>query len=210
MTISYIRSNYKDIPIALQQERIFNYIKSYSLSLDKERIDSYQTDPIESINFLKNSVNSGDMLLIDDLWVFGDRIGKIVKALNCLTKRGVATHLCSSQIIIDKNLPILILLEILDIHREKIVDKNIASMGRPKGSISKSKFDIYKERIILMLKERKSVSEIANLLEVSRSSLKDYINSRNLKNIAFVDIEDKDIKLQNSSFILPTKNCIII
>ena len=39
------------------------------------------------------------------------------------------------------------------------------------------------EQIIDLLKKRRSVSEIARVLDVSRSSLKDYIESRELKEV---------------------------
>ena len=49
-----------------------------------------------------------------------------------------------------------------------------------------------------MLKEDFSISEIARRLDVSRSSLRDYINSRDLKalalNKAFKDENEFDIK----------------
>ncbi len=54
-------------------------------------------------------------------------------------------------------------------------------MGRPKGRRSASKFDIFLSQILSMLKDGKSVSAIARELKVSRSSLKDYIDSRGLK-----------------------------
>ena len=207
MTISYIKSNYKEIPAKIQQENILNYVKNYSLSIDTQKsISNLGND--DGIEFLRTNVKNGDTLLIDDLWVFGERIGQMVRALNCLIKRDVTIHLCSSQVVIDKNLPTTIMLELLDMKRVAIYSQDISSMGRPKGSLSKSKFDVYKEQITSMLRDKKSVSEIANRLNISRSSLKDYINSRSLKEIAFVDNYKSDIKLQNSSFILPQKNCI--
>lgn len=49
--------------------------------------------------------------------------------------------------------------------------------------MSKSKFDIYRPRVIELLEAKTSVSEIAKILGVSRTSLKDYINSRGLKDL---------------------------
>jgi DNA-binding CsgD family transcriptional regulator len=56
-------------------------------------------------------------------------------------------------------------------------------IGRPKGSKSSSKFDIYQTQILRLLGEGMSVSAIARELEVSRSSLKDYIESRGIKEL---------------------------
>jgi len=56
-------------------------------------------------------------------------------------------------------------------------------IGRPKGSKSSSKFDVYRGEIISLLSDGESVSAIARELKVSRSSLKDYIESRGIKEL---------------------------
>jgi DNA-binding CsgD family transcriptional regulator len=56
-------------------------------------------------------------------------------------------------------------------------------IGRPKGSRSSSKFDIYQAQIISLLREGMNVSAIARELGVSRSSLKDYIESRGIREL---------------------------
>jgi len=61
--------------------------------------------------------------------------------------------------------------------------KSQSSQGRPKGRMSKSKFDIYRAEIIEQLSLGSSVSKISRSLSVSRTSLKDYINSRGLKEL---------------------------
>ena len=50
--------------------------------------------------------------------------------------------------------------------------------------MSKSKFDAYRPQIIELLENRTSISEIAKILQVSRTSLKDYVNSRALKSLS--------------------------
>jgi DNA-binding CsgD family transcriptional regulator len=76
------------------------------------------------------------------------------------------------------------MMSMLSKQREKNRSISQKSIGRPRGSFSKSKFDPYKQEIVQMLEEGMSVSKIAKKLSVSRSSLKDYINSRSLKEIA--------------------------
>ena len=66
--------------------------------------------------------------------------------------------------------------------REEAQERN-KTIGRPKGSKSHSKFDIYHSQIVKSLSEGMSVSALARDLEVSRSSLKDYIESRNIKDL---------------------------
>jgi hypothetical protein len=57
-------------------------------------------------------------------------------------------------------------------------------IGRPKGSRSSSKFDPYLDQIIGFIRNNVSVSAMAREMNVSRSSLKDYIESRELKEVA--------------------------
>jgi hypothetical protein len=69
--------------------------------------------------------------------------------------------------------------------REKAIFLNkTISQGRPKGRMSKSKFDINRKEIVEYLIQKESVSAISKTLGVSRTSLKDYINSRGLKDLA--------------------------
>jgi DNA-binding CsgD family transcriptional regulator len=71
---------------------------------------------------------------------------------------------------------------LLDTLREEKKEKN-NQIGRPKGSKSSSKFDIYQREIISFLRDGMNVSAIARELSVSRSSLKDYIESRGIREL---------------------------
>jgi len=79
----------------------------------------------------------------------------------------------------------MLVLGLIDQLRQTMQSESKRVIGRPKGSKSNSKFDQYINQIIVYLKEKKSVSEMSRLLGVSRSSLKDYIESRELKQVAF-------------------------
>lgn len=66
--------------------------------------------------------------------------------------------------------------------RQESKEKN-TQIGRPKGSKSSSKFDVYHVKIVSLMSEGMSVSAISRELDVSRSSLKDYIESRGIKDL---------------------------
>ena len=95
----------------------------------------------------------------------------------------------------------MLILGLIDQLRQVLQDESKKVIGRPKGSKSSSKFDKHINEIIKYIQAKKSVSEISRLLEVSRSSLKDYIESRELKQVALgslkqdtpQDAEDKVI-----------------
>jgi response regulator of citrate/malate metabolism len=79
----------------------------------------------------------------------------------------------------------MLVLGLIDQLRQTLQNDSKKVVGRPRGSKSNSKFDRYINDIIAYIKEKKSVSEMARALKVSRSSLKDYIESRELKQVAF-------------------------
>jgi ribosomal protein S8 len=104
--------------------------------------------------------------------------------LSCLLKHNFKVHFIKQSVIMSEQSPAMLVLGLIDQLRQKLQDNSKKVIGRPVGSRSSSKFDVYINEIIAYLKDKKSVSEIARILEVSRSSLKDYIESRELKLVA--------------------------
>ncbi len=214
MVIAFLKSKNKLLSISDQQDFIINYAKKKNIAIEMTEID----DSLPSLTLEKRStllemlhtLKSGDTILIYDLWVFSQKVGELAKVFDCILRHGIIVHICQRDIVIDSNIPAGVLVNILSTQRELNISEKKANMGRPKGSFSKSKFDIYKNQIIKMIQENLSVSEIAKRLGVSRSSLKDYINSRSLKDIALSSLhkyEDTDI---NNSFVLPNPNeCLL-
>jgi excisionase family DNA binding protein len=102
----------------------------------------------------------------------------------CLLKNDYNLHIVKQSVIISQQSSVMLVLGLIDGLRQKLQNESKRVIGRPKGSKSSSKFDKYINRIVGFIKEEKSVSEMARLLGVSRSSLKDYIESRELKEVA--------------------------
>lgn len=123
-------------------------------------------------------------MIIFDLLTFSNNVEELVKVFECLLKRSISVHIADVNVCIHVDSKPLVLLELLVKQRElnKKLDKEKAQ-GRPKGRMSKSKFDAYRPQIIELLENRTSISEIAKILQVSRTSLKDYVNSRGLKEL---------------------------
>jgi DNA invertase Pin-like site-specific DNA recombinase len=132
---------------------------------------------------LLKSLNEGDTLLVYSSDALSHKVGELVKVFDCILKHDINLHLCKEKVVISGSTTAKFLMNLLSKQREKNINQSATSIGRPKGSFSKSKFDRYKVEIVSMLEQSLSVSEIAKRLGVSRSSLKDYINSRSLKEI---------------------------
>ncbi len=188
MNIALLKSKTDKVNITTQQESIIRWSRLSGIRLDTTEIENSDNSTVledrnEFKGFLR-SLNFKDSLLIYDLWVFSNDMGELIKILECLLKRDINVHMCSLNISIDENTTPLELLTILSQYREKnLIKKSENSQGRPKGRMSKSKFDSHRVDIITQLSVGDSVSKISRTLGVSRTSLKDYINSRGLKEL---------------------------
>ena len=207
MVIAFLRGKNKLFSTSAQQEFIINYAKSNGIAIEMTEIDNdLSSKTLENrktpLNLLA-SLKLDDTILIYDLWVFSQKVGELAKVFDCILRHGIHVHVCKQEMIINDKIPSGVLINLLSQQREKnLIDQN-SSMGRPKGSFSKSKFDKYKTQIVTMIQEELSVSEIAKRLEISRSSLKDYINSRSLKEIAFSKENKRHTPDENQTFVLP-------
>ena len=210
MVIAFLKSKTKFLSTSDQQDFIIKYAREKKIAINMTEID----DDLTSLTLEKRStllemldkLKSGDTILVYDLWVFSQKVGELAKVFDCILRHGISVHICKKEIAIDAKVPAGVLVNILSEQREKNLAVKNANMGRPKGSFSKSKFDIYKNQILKMIQEELSVSEIAKRLDVSRSSLKDYINSRSLKDIAYSSEKKYNNSDTNKPFVLPDPN----
>ncbi len=217
MNIVLLKSKTDRVNITTQQESIIRYARLNGIRLDTTEIEGSDESSIlenrsEFKGFLR-SLNCNDTVLIYDLWVFSNDIGEIVKVLECLLTRDINTHICSQNLTIDGNSTPLEVLTILSNFREKILVKKLEnSQGRPKGRMSKSKFDPYRVQIIEQLTIGHSVSKISRTLGVSRTSLKDYINSRGLKDLVEAKkvLLDKEPVKKVKQIVNIKKECTLI
>jgi len=187
MVISYIRYDKYFDAANDQLQIVSSYALSKNILIDDELIDhtSHNNRLIDRTNATKFFRNKSDAtLLIYDVWVLSTNIEDLVQMFSCLFKNNYSIHFIKQSVIISKQSNVMLVLGLIDQLRQHLQNESKKVVGRPKGSKSSSKFDKYISDIILQLKDKKSVSEIARTLEVSRSSLKDYIESRELKEVA--------------------------
>lgn len=186
MTVSYIRPD-KDFDGVYEQLKLINgYIDQKGIAIDEELIDQTSQnkriiDRHEVVRFFRTLIN--DTVIVYDTWTLSSHIEDLVQMLSCLLKNGNTIHLVKQGVVIDRKSDTMVVLGLIDQLRQILQEDAKKGIGRPRGSKSSSKFDIYLDTILGLLKEGKSVSVIARILEVSRSSLKDYIESRELKEV---------------------------
>ncbi|WP_201352214.1 recombinase family protein [Hydrogenimonas urashimensis] len=194
MTYAYLRQIPGTKNLTLQQKDVIGYALGQGLEIDKEVVEhSSKNRPIEErkqFEEFMHSMEEGDNLIIDEIWTLSNRVEELVKILCCTMSRKINLYVASRGILITKETPIGYVMPLLNELREESHDRR-SGVGRPKGSKSRSKFDTLQPKILQMLKDGQSVSAIARELGVSRSSLKDYIESRSLKELVentFVEI----------------------
>ena len=188
MTYTLIRQLAGDESLLQQRASIVGYAERNRLTLESEMIEFERAGrPLKERKTFQDflhSLEEGDTVVIDTIEVLGETMEEAIVVINCMLSRGVTLHLASQGLQVEKEtglakiLPLIVRLG--EIPRAPERDSRV---GRPKGRRSASKFDVYLPRIMAGLKADKSVSAIARELGVSRSSLKDYIESRHLKEI---------------------------
>lgn len=188
MNIIYVRPD-KNFDAAFEQLQLINaYAVSHNLTIDDEFVDHLsQNKRIDERLHVTEYFQSrrGHTLLIYDTWVLSTNIEDLIQMFSCLLKNEFSVHFIKQSVIISSKSSVMLVLGLIDHLRQILQNESKKVVGRPKGSKSNSKFDRYINEIIEYIKEKKSVSEMARGLGVSRSSLKDYIESRELKQVAF-------------------------
>lgn len=184
MIYAYLRQLPGKRNIAQQQSVILSFSLGHGLSVDKEVFEySNKNHSIEERELFEKFIHGlkkGDAIIVDEIWMLTEKVDEIVKIINCMLSRGITLYSASSQTSINTQSLIGDIFPLLNTLREEQRSKQ-SQIGRPKGSRSSSKFDTYQTDIIASLKEGMNVSAIARELGVSRSSLKDYIESRGIR-----------------------------
>ncbi len=197
MVIAYIRPD-KNFDTAYEQLKLIkSYTLAHEMKIDDKFIDhDVQTKRLEEKKEVTEYFrqHKGSTLLLSDVWVLSTNMEDLVQIFSCLLKNEYEVHLIQKSVIMTQESSGMVILGLLDGIRQILQSSAQKSVGRPKGSKSSSKFDVYLEEIMNFIQEGKSVSEMARLLGISRSSLKDYIESRELKELAL------DSFLQKESF----------
>lgn len=187
MAISYIRPD-KYFEGAFEQLKSINaYAQASNIVISDEYVDhTSQNNTLDVreavVTFFKNHQNRD--LLISDVWVLSSNIQDLLQMFACLLKNNMRIHIINAGVVVDKESDVMLVLGIIDQLRQVLEGREKKMIGRPKGSRSSSKFDPYLDKIIAYIRDDVSVSAMAREMGMSRSSLKDYIESRELKEVA--------------------------
>jgi DNA invertase Pin-like site-specific DNA recombinase len=186
MIYAYIRQVPGFPHLAEQQRDILSFSLKEDLTIDKEVVE-YATknllvDEREEFEEFLQSMQDGSAVIVSSLFILSDRAEELIKVINCMLRHNVTLWIADSDMKMNQETRMVDIFPLLNELRQEEKEKT-NQIGRPKGSKSSSKFDVYRGEIISLLSEGESVSAIARELKVSRSSLKDYIESRGIKEL---------------------------
>lgn len=190
-TLAYIRPDKLFDSAGEQIQAINAYTSAKNIVIDEEIVDHIsQNKRLDERKDITDTFQSqeGSTLLVYDVWVLSSNMEDVTEMFSCLLKHHFQVHFIKQSVIISRESTPMLIFALIDQLRQTLKAQDKKVIGRPKGSKSNSKFDKYISEIILHIKEKKSVSEIARILDVSRSSLKDYIESRELKQVALASL----------------------
>jgi len=186
MNYAYLRQMPDSINMSEQQRNILSYALTQGLEISKEVVEysnkNHHIEDREKFEDFMHSLEEGSSVIVDSLSVLSNRAEELIKIINCMLSRNIILYIASAKTKMDRETTIVEIFPLLnDLREEQKAKSN--QIGRPKGSRSSSKFDMYQPQIISFLKEGMNVSAISRELGVSRSSLKDYIESRGLREL---------------------------
>ena len=198
--VAYLRASTDKQDLNHQKLELLEFARKKSLVIDEFMeitISSRKTSKQRRIDELLERLDQADTLMVTELSRLGRSTSEVIELVNTLAKRDVRVIICKQNLDISKqdiNSKVSLTLFSLfgELERDLIslrTKEALASkkrqgqiLGKPKGTIQKSKFDEHAEKIKELLNYGLSKRKIAAVLGYTNHiALNTYINKRNLK-----------------------------
>jgi len=186
MVYAYMRQVPGFPHLSAQQSDILSFALREGLDIDKEVVEyatkNLDLDVREEFEAFLQTMQEDNTVIVSSFYILSDKVEELIKVINCMLSHSVNLWIVDADLLMNKKTNMVDIFPLLNTLRKEEKEKS-NQIGRPKGSKSSSKFDAHQWNIISLLSEGMSVSAIARELDVSRSSLKDYIESRGIKEL---------------------------
>jgi len=198
--IAYLRASTDKQDLNHQKLELLEFARKKSLAIDEFveiTISSRKTSKQRRIDELLSILNEGDTLLVTELSRLGRSTAEVISLVNSLALRNIRAIVLKQNLDIsqqDMNSKVILTLFSLfsELERDLIslrTKEALASkkrqgqiLGKPKGTIQKSKFDQHADKITELLEYDLSIRKIAKVLGYkSHIALNTYINKRKMK-----------------------------
>lgn len=200
--IAYIRTSTSKQDTDNQKLEIFEYAHAHNMPVDEIlsiQISSGKSQVQRRIMELMDKLESGDTLIVTEISRLGRSTSEVIQLINQMLVCGVRIIALKQGIDIRQNdmsskIIITLFSLLAELERDLISartkealavkKKNGVVLGKPKGTIQKSKFDKDIERIKELLSLGVSIRKVAGILGYSNPvGLTKYIHSRNIKSL---------------------------
>jgi DNA invertase Pin-like site-specific DNA recombinase len=198
-TIAYIRVSTDEQDVNKQRLEILDYANHCGIKVDEFisiEISSSRTAKERRIEELMGKLRAGDTLIVSELSRIGRSIPEVIGLVNGLVERKIRlvaikqnldikdNHEMSSKVIVT------IFSLLAELERDLISSRTKAALaaiksggktlGRPKGSLSRSRLDGHEDEIKRLMHKKISKSAIARILSVHRGTLVKFLESRKI------------------------------
>ena len=199
-TIAYLRASTGKQDLNNQKLEILEFCRKQDLKIDefmKITISSRKTSKQRRIDEMLDKLAESDTLVVTELSRLGRSTAEVIALINALVGRNIRVIILKQNLNISKhdmNSKIIITLFSLfaELERDLVslrTKEALAAkkrqgikLGKPKGTLQKSKFDKDLAKIKELLGYKLSVRKIANVLGYNNHiALNTYINKRNIR-----------------------------
>lgn len=201
-TLAYIRASTNKQDLNQQKLQILEFGREHALKVDEYlevTISSRKTSRQRRIDVLLEMLNPSDTLIVTELSRLGRSTAEVISLVNELMEQNIRLIILKQNLDLsnhDMNSKIIITLfslfdelerDLISIRTKEALatkKKQGLALGKPNGTIQKSKFDEHKDKIIECLNLGLSIRKIAKLLGYNNHiGLNTYIKKRNLRKI---------------------------
>jgi len=198
--VAYLRASTDKQDLSHQKLELLEFARNRSLKIDsfiEITISSRKTSKQRRIDELLQTLDDADTLIVTELSRLGRSTAEIIALVNAMIKRSIRIIIIKQNLDIsqhDMNSKIIITLfslfaelerDMVSIRTKEALRAKRAQgikLGKPKGTIQKSKFDKDVEKIKELLGYGLSARKIAKVLGyTSHIALNTYINKRSLR-----------------------------
>ncbi len=202
-TVAYLRVSTDAQDLNAQKLAILDFARKENIHVDgfiETTVSSRRDRQREELRSLVAGLTRGDRLVVSELSRLGRSLGQVIAVIDDLVKRKIrfiaikeAIRFDGKQSLQSKVMTTLFAL-FAEVERDLISERTKEGLaaakasgkqlGRPKGSLGRSKLEGREHEIELLLSKGVSKASIAKITDVSRSNLLHFIRTRQLESHA--------------------------
>lgn len=198
-TLAYLRISTDSQDLNAQKLAILNFAHREGIVIDafiEATASAGKTQKARRLDELMDQFDRGDRLIVSELSRLGRSLGQVIEIVDTLVKRKIAFIAVKENIRFEgkQNMQTKVMVALFALFAE--VERDLISertkeglakarasgkkLGRPKGALGQSRLNGKEEEIQALLKKDVSKTAIAKIIDVSRTTLYHFIQTRHL------------------------------